>query len=355
MNTGFDNEHYIQLQTEAIKERMSRFAGGTLYLEVGGKFLHDGHASRVLPGFDPAVKIDILSSLAADTTVLVCLNSDAVVANRPVNRNRGTYQEEALSLIQTLTDQFGKKPLVVFNLHPLEPLIPPPLLVFQTLLHQQGLHTYKRFFVEGYPHHLDHILSPAGFGKDEQIPIDTTLAIVTAPAPGAGKFSTCLGQLYHGLAAGTPTGYAKYETFPIWNLPVAHPVNLAYEAATADLGDYNMADRYHEQAYGTSAVNYNRDVEAFELLQAIIDRIAPPTSPLHDYQSPTDMGINHAGFAIADENAIIHASLTEIGHRVQWYHELVQRGEGEQSWVDRCTALLETAQQYTPSLIDIEK
>ncbi len=320
MATGFDNKKYLELQSEKIEERIRSF-GDKLYLEFGGKLFDDYHASRVLPGFEPDSKIKMLLKLKDVAEILVVISANDIEKNK-YRRDLGiTYDADVLRLL----DIFKSKELFVGSVvmtmyHP-----SPRVDGFIKRLEMLGVKVYKHYPIEGYPSDVQKIVSEEGYGKNEYIPTSRRLVVVTAPGPGSGKMATCLSQLYHENLRGVKVGYAKFETFPIWSIPLSHPVNLAYEAATADLNDVNMIDPYHLEAYGTLAVNYNRDVEIFPVVNAMLEKILGK-SP---YKSPTDMGVNMAGFCIVDDEACRKASEGEIIRR--YYAALCDARKGRVS------------------------
>ena len=303
---GFDNDAYISKQSEQISKRIKDF-GGKLYLEFGGKLFDDYHASRVLPGFAPDSKLQMLRSIASDVEIVIVINAGDIESNK-IRRDLGiTYDTDVLRLI----DAFRENGLYVGSVVLSQYSGQPSATAFRTKLERLGVKVFLNYAIEGYPYNVSHIVSENGFGKNEFIETTRPLVVITAPGPGSGKMSTCLSQLYHENLRGNKAGYAKFETFPIWNLPLKHPVNLAYEAATADLNDVNMIDPYHLEAYGETTVNYNRDVEVFPVLNAIFEKIEGK-SP---YKSPTDMGVNMVGYCICDEEAVRQASYDEIIRR----------------------------------------
>lgn len=303
---GFDNDLYIKKQSEQIRERIKKF-GGKLYLEFGGKLFDDYHASRVLPGFKPDSKLQMLRNIASQVELVIVINASDIENNK-VRRDLGiTYDRDVLRLI----DNFRSIGLFVGSVVIARYSGQPAALAFKERLINLGVKVYMHYPIEGYPYNIPHIVSDEGFGKNEYIETERPLVVITAPGPGSGKMATCLSQLYHDNLRGIKAGYAKFETFPVWNLALKHPVNLAYEAATADLSDVNVIDPYHLEAYGETTVNYNRDVEVFPVLNAIFEKIEGK-SP---YKSPTDMGVNMAGYCIVDDEATREASLNEIVRR----------------------------------------
>ena len=289
---GFDNQLYIQRQSAEIQKRIAQL-GGKLYLEFGGKLFDDFHASRVLPGFAPDSKIQMLRSMADKAEIIIAINAGDIVKNKIRGDLGITYDQDVLRLI----DAFRGFGLFVSSVVITRYTGQPTVEAFQQKLEKLGLRVYRHYPIEGYPYNVPVIISEAGFGKNEYVETQRPLVVVTAPGPGSGKLAVCLSQLYHENLRGVNAGYAKFETFPIWNLPLKHPVNLAYEAATADLNDVTMIDPYHLETYGVTTVNYNRDVEAFPVLNAMFERMSG-SSPYH---SPTDMGVNMAGYAIVDD------------------------------------------------------
>ncbi len=333
MRQGFDNDMYIRLQSERIRERIAQF-GGKLYLEFGGKLFDDNHASRVLPGFQPDSKLRMLKTLADRAEVVIAVNAQDIESNKLRGDLGIGYDAETLRLIDSFREAglyVGSVVITRFGGQAAE--------TYKRRLENQGIRVFRHYAIEGYPSNLNHIVSSDGYGRNDYIETSRELVVVTAPGPGSGKMATCLSQLYHEYKRGIKAGYAKFETFPIWNLPLKHPVNLAYEAATADLNDVNMIDPYHMEAYGKLAVNYNRDVEIFPVLRAIFERIQGK-SP---YQSPTDMGVNMAGFCITDDDACCDASRREIVRRYFAAGCAKLRGSGDDEAVGKIEILMEQA------------
>jgi uncharacterized protein (UPF0371 family) len=314
---GFDNVKYLQLQSEHIRERISRF-GGKLYLEFGGKLFDDHHASRVLPGFLPDSKINMLLNLKDQAEIVVAINAFDI-QNSKVRGDLGIpYDQEVLRLI----DAFRESGLYVGSVVITQYSGQPDAQTFEKRLRDLGLRVYRHYPIQGYPHDISRIISAQGYGMNDYVQTDRPLVIVTGPGPGSGKMAVCLSQLYNDNQHGVKAGYAKFETFPIWNLALKHPVNLAYEAATADLNDINMIDPFHLEAYGKTTVNYNRDVEIFPVLKAMFTEIYG-YSP---YQSPTDMGVNMAGYCIIDDFVVERAARNEIIRR--YYNILCAKRKG---------------------------
>jgi len=306
--TGFDNGRYIAEQTSAILERIQRF-GNKLYLEFGGKLLYDYHASRVLPGYEPNVKIRLLQELKdRGADILLCIYAGDI-ERKKIRADFGiTYDSDALKLIDDLRG-WGINVLgVIITRFDNQPAA----ILFKNKLERRNIKVYTHCFTKGYPTNVDLIVSDEGYGANTYIETKNSLVIVTGPGPGSGKLATCLSQLYHDYKRGIKGGYAKFETFPIWNLPLKHPVNVAYEAATADIKDFNIIDPFHLESYGQTAVNYNRDVDIFPVLRRILEKITGGES---FYRSPTDMGVNRAGFAITDDAATQEAAKQEIIRR----------------------------------------
>ncbi len=304
--TPFDKKKYLTIQRENILKRIERF-GDKLYLEFGGKLFDDYHASRVLPGFSKDSKLEMLLGIKEKAEVIIVVNAQDINSNKTRGDNGISYQEETLRLIDTFKSVGLLVSSVVISFY--EPL--PNVLEFEHKLKNNNVTTYRSYKINGYPHNIPLIVSEDGLGKNDYIKTTKPLVVVTAPGPGSGKMAACLSQLYFDNKNGIRAGYAKYETFPVWNLALNHPVNLAYEAATVDLNDVNMIDPYHLETYGIQTTNYNRDVEVFPLLKAIFEKIYG-SSP---YNSPTDMGVNMVGLAFNDEEAIIEASKKEILRR----------------------------------------
>ena len=320
MKTGFDNEKYLSTQSEHIRERIGQF-GNKLYLEFGGKLFDDYHASRVLPGFEPDSKLRMLMQLSDQAEIVIVISAGDIEKNKIRGDLGITYDTDVLRLI----DSFEAKGLYVGSVVITQYTGQSSAGLFKSRLQKLGLKVYTHYIIEGYPFNIPLIVSDNGFGKNEYIETKRPLVVITAPGPGSGKMATCLSQLYHEHKRGIPAGYAKFETFPIWNIPLKHPVNLAYEAATADLNDVNMIDPFHLEAYGKTTVNYNRDLEIFPVLSAIFQQIYGE-SP---YKSPTDMGVNMAGNCIIDDEACREASRQEIIRR--YYQALSELASGKKS------------------------
>lgn len=310
---GFDRERYIALQSEAIDARRKAI-GGKLYLEMGGKLFDDNHAARVLPGFTPDNKIAMLAQLRDDLEIIICINAEDLKRGKVRADLSITYDEEVLRLIDVFRDGgFLVENVVMTQFEDANQLA----VDFVERLENFGLKVARHFTIEGYPSAIDRIVSEEGFGRNEHVETTRDVVVVTGPGPGSGKLATCLSQIYQDTQRGIKAGYAKFETFPVWNLPLEHPINLAYEAATVDLNDSNVLDHFHLTAHGEKAVNYNRDVEAFPLAKAMLERVTG-TRP---YQSPTDMGVNMVGFCITDDEVCRQASNQEIIRR--YYKALV--------------------------------
>ncbi len=306
MRIGFDNEKYITLQAERIRKRINSF-GGKLYLEFGGKLFDDHHAARVLPGFEPDSKIRMLKSLIDDVEIIVAINANDIEKSKVRGDLGITYDDDTLRLMDVFRSMGFYVSSVVITHYAGQPSAD----LFRRRLDSLGIKSYLHYPIPGYPYDIDRIVSDEGYGKNDFVETTRPLVVVTAPGPGSGKMATCLSQLYHENKRGVAAGYAKYETFPVWNLPLKHPVNIAYEAATADLDDVNIIDPFHLEAYGETTVNYNRDVEIFPVLKAMMEKISG-TSP---YKSPTDMGVNMAGMAIIDDDVVCEAARKEVIRR----------------------------------------
>ena len=306
MKIGFDNDKYLAMQSAHIRERIAQF-DNKLYLEFGGKLFDDYHASRVLPGFQPDSKLQMLLQLKEQAEVVIVISAEDIVANKMRGDYGITYDVDVLRLI----DAFQGVGLFVGSVCVTKYTDAPEVTTFEQKLNGLGIRTFRHYKIPGYPNDVARIVSDDGYGKNDYIETERPLVVITAPGPGSGKMAVCLSQLYHEYKRGVKAGYAKFETFPIWNLPLKHPVNLAYEAATADLNDVNMIDPFHLEAYGKTTVNYNRDVEIFPVVNAMFELIAGK-SP---YRSPTDMGVNMAGNCIIDDDVCREASLNEIVRR----------------------------------------
>lgn len=306
MKIGFDNEKYLKIQSEHIKERISKF-DGKLYLELGGKLFDDHHASRVLPGFQPDSKLRMFSQIADSIEIVIVISAEDIEKNK-VRADLGiTYDEDVLRLRNEFMNRGFMVGSVVITHYNGQRTAD----AFRTRLEHMGIKAYFHYLIDGYPHNVNLIASDEGFGKNDYVETERPLVIVTAPGPGSGKMAVCLSQLYNENKRGIHAGYAKFETFPVWNLPLKHPVNIAYEAATADLNDVNMIDPFHLEAYNKIAINYNRDIEIFPVLNALFEGIYGE----NPYKSPTDMGVNMVGFCICDDDICSEASKNEIIRR----------------------------------------
>ncbi len=329
---AFDNDRYLAEQTQAILERITQ-VGGKLYLEFGGKLLYDYHAARVLPGFDPNVKMRLLRELRAQTEIVLCIYAGDI-ERRKVRGDFGiTYDADTFKLIDDLRENELEVRAVVVTRYEGQPAAE----AFVTKLRRRGVKVYTHCPIPGYPADVARVVSDTGYGSNPYVETDASLVVVNAPGPNSGKMGTCLSQVYHEHRNGVRSGYAKFETFPIWNLPLRHPVNAAYEAATAELRDVNMIDPFHLEAYDQRAVNYNRDIEAFPLLRRMLEKITGESM----YRSPTDMGVNRAGFAIVDDEAAREAGRQEIVRRYFRYACDEALGLDDGQAVRRIEALME--------------
>ena len=334
VKNGFDNEKYLVLQSENIRERISKF-GGKLYMEFGGKMFDDFHASRVLPGFEPDSKIKMLTQLKDQAEIVIVINSGDIEKNKVRGDTGVTYDLEVLKLI----DMFRARGFLVSGVVLTQYNSQHAAEKFRDRLITLGMKVYKHYFISGYPSNIPHIVSENGFGKNDHVITERPLIVITGPGSGSGKMATCLSQLYHDNKNGIKAGYAKYEMFPMWDLSLKHPVNLAYEAATADLNDVNMIDPFHLEAYGKTAVNYNRDIAIFPVLSAMLEKISG-SSP---YKSPTDMGVNKAGKCIVDENIVKSASRQEIIRRYYAAKCALKEGFGSEGPVLKLEILMKKA------------
>lgn len=337
MKKAFSNDLYVELQSKHIQERIQKF-DNKLYLEFGGKLFDDHHASRVLPGFEPDSKLKMLLTLKDKVEVIIAVCAKDLERHKVRNDLGISYDDEVIRLI----DEYHRVGLYVGSVTITQYQNQNSANTFKTKLENMGIKVFLQYPIDGYPHNVEHIISPEGFGKNDYIETSKPLIVVTAPGPGSGKMATCLSQLYHEHLHGVNAGYAKFETFPIWNLPLKHPVNLAYEAATIDLNDVNMIDPFHLEAYNQTTVNYNRDIEIFPVLQTMFKKIFG-TSP---YASPTDMGVNMAGYAIIDDEAACDASRREIVRR--YYHAQVDyiMGKINTNSLEKMQMLLSQADVY---------
>lgn len=343
MKIGFDNDKYIELQAARIRERIKQF-GGKLYLEFGGKLFDDFHASRVLPGFEPDTKLRMLQSLIDDVEIILTINANDIERSKIRGDLGITYDDDLLRLM----DAFNELGFYVGSVVITQYRNQPGADAFRARLDSLGVKSYLHYPIEGYPYDIDRIVSDDGYGKNEYVETTRPLVVVTAPGPGSGKMATCLSQLFQELKRGVNAGYAKFETFPIWNLPLEHPVNIAYEAATVDLDDANAIDPFHLEAYGETTVNYNRDIEIFPVLKTMMEKILGE-SP---YESPTDMGVNMAGYAISDDEACREASKHEIVRRYFKAREDFRRSGGNEVEVERLARLMTrvgVTENYSPA------
>ncbi len=338
MGVGFDNEKYLRIQSEHIKQRIAQF-GDKLYLEFGGKLFDDYHASRVLPGFQPDSKLRMLMQLSDDAEIVIVISAVDIEKNKIRSDLGITYDADVLRL----RDEFINRGFMVGSVVITHYNGQQSAIAFRKRLERLGIRTYFHYTIDGYPTNVSLIDSDEGFGKNDYVETTRPLIVVTAPGPGSGKMAVCLSQLYHDNKRGIRAGYAKFETFPIWNLPLKHPVNVAYEAATADLNDVNMIDPFHLEAYGTTAVNYNRDIEIFPVLNAIFEGIYGE----NPYKSPTDMGVNMAGNCIIDDEQCCTASKQEIIRR--YYSSLCKLADGkaDESEVNKIALLMKQAKIST--------
>ena len=338
MKTGFDNNKYLKIQSEHIKERISQF-GDKLYLEFGGKLFDDNHASRVLPGFKPDSKLDMLKQLKDEAEIIIVISAKDIEKNKVRGDLGITYDEDVLRL----RNEFEKVGFYVSGVVMTHYNGQSSADAYRQRLERLGIKVYYHYTIEGYPNNVALIDSDEGFGKNDYAETSRPLVVVTAPGPGSGKMAVCLSQLYHENKRGIKAGYAKFETFPVWNLPLKHPVNIAYEAATADLNDVNMIDPFHFEAYGEVAASYNRDIEIFPVLNALFEGIYGE-SP---YKSPTDMGVNMLGFCMSDEDVCCNAAREEIIRR--YYYalcHLAERGDNENE-VNKIALILKQAKLTT--------
>ena len=333
MKTGFDNALYLQEQSEEILKRAKAF-DNKLYLEFGGKLSYDYHAARILPGFDPNVKLQLLQRLKDKIDVVICIYSGDI-ERKKIRADFGiAYDADTLLIIDNLREWGVNVKAVVVTRYDDHPAVNH----FINRLERRGVRVYKHRTIKGYPADVDLIVSDSGYGANEYIESDKPIVVVTGPGPSSGKMATCLSQVYHEHRRGVAAGYAKFETFPVWNLPLNHPVNIAYEAATADIGDVNMIDPFHLEAYQKMAVNYNRDIAVFPVVRRICERIMKPEQC---YKSPTDMGVNRVGFAITDDAVVREASNQEIIRRWFRYNCEYTLGGADRDTLDRVKVLMD--------------
>ncbi len=333
---GFDNEKYLKEQTAAISDRVKKL-GNKLYLEFGGKLCYDYHAARVLPGYDPNVKIRLLQLLKDKLDIVLCIYAGDIESGRVRGDFGITYDAATLKLIDDLRKWGLDITAVVITRFANQP----SAVIFKNKLERRGIKVYLHYPIEKYPADLDTVVSDKGFGKNDYIPTKNPIVVVTGPGPNSGKLSTCLSQLYHDHRQGINAGYAKFETFPIWNIPLKHPINVAYEAATADIQDFNLIDPFHLNAYNKTTINYNRDVDSFPILKLMLSRILDKTMDMPLYNSPTDMGVNRAGFGIIDDGAVQEAAKQELIRRYFRYNTEYALGIEKKATADRVELLME--------------
>lgn len=331
---AFSTEKYLQAEEQAIQNRLEK-VDGRLYVEVGGKLLADNHAARTLPGYDPQAKLRLLENLKDQVEIIYCVGTPHLKRGKIRSDYNISYADFTIKALQKLESLGLPKPKIAINLFAGES----EAQRFAKRLENTGYQVFFRHFIDNYPDNIDDILGKKGFGKDPYVPVEREIVLVNGPGPNSGKLSTCLGQLYYENRENRKSGFAKLETFPVWNLPLNHPVNIAYEAATADLGDRNVIDPFHLEAYNTSAVNYNRDVESFPILKKILDRLSPTGKSM--YRSPTDMGINEIKKGIISDREIRKTARQEIIFYLFRYREDVLKGTGEERAVERTKTLMQ--------------
>jgi len=340
---GFDNRLYKKLQKEAILDRLSKFQSGTLYIEIGGHFLHDTHAARVLPGFKENVKPEIFAELKIPYNIIFCVSAKDLHENRMLTEEKISYENRVLEIIQEHADILEKEIIIAINI--VSDIRLDAVKKFEKKLKEKEFKSFRRYVIHEYPD-ADKVISETGYGKDEFSEQEIPMTLIIGPASNSGKLSTALGQVYHDLKRGRDSGYAKFELFPIWDLPLDHPINRAYEAATADIGDYNEIDLFHLKGYGIEAVNYNRDIQAFPIIKALIEKLVPKSNYISTYKSPTAMGMNTAGSALTKPRLAALASVEEIKRREKWYIKQAKEGRGEMEWATRCNKLAKMAEKY---------
>ena len=345
MKLGFDNERYLQEQSEEIRRRAGRF--GKLYLEFGGKLMNDFHAARCLPGYDPNVKLRLLQTLKDQAEVILCIYAGDIERKKMRADFGISYDADAMKLIDDLRNLGLLVRGVVITRYQEQPAVQ----LFRAKLERRGVRVYYHYKTAGYPADVDTIVSDMGYGKNEYVKTERPIVVVTAPGPGSGKFATCLAQIYHEYRQGNVAGYSKFESFPVWNLPLDHPLNIAYEAATIDLKDKNMIDPYHLEADGKETVNYNRDVDAYPLLVAIWQKMTKGPCP---YKSPTDMGVNRIGFGIIDDEVVRFASKQEVIRRFLRYQCMFAEGSTDRDSVERAKQLMESLGLRTEDRVVVE-
>lgn len=339
----FDSKKYINLQREKILERINKFKW-TLYLEIWWKFMYDAHASRVLPWFNPESKKIIFYELRKEIEILFCVNAEDIAINRQITNENLNYFEHIKNSITEIENNLGIKPKVIINKVSNSNL--EKVNILKINLEKEWYEVYKRYKINWYPYNTENILSKNWFWKDDYVKTSKKLILVTWIASSSWKMSTCLWQMYLDYTNWVESWYAKYETFPIWNIDLNHPINLAYEAATADIWDYNQYDLFHEKSYNIKSVNYNRDIEAFNIIKSIIINFIPKSNYMSTYKSPTDMWISNAWFCIIDDLICSNASLKEITRRKKWYKEIYERGNWNIEWVKKCESLEKKCENY---------
>jgi uncharacterized protein (UPF0371 family) len=341
---GFDNDIYIRKQSAEIKSRLDRFSDGRLYLEIGGKFISDPHGERVLPGFNPRVKADIIQKLGVSFDILFCISALDIEEEKKVKNSEKNYVEYSVDMVRGLQNMFKIKPKIVINR--ISDRKSSKLISARRVFTRAGYEVFNRYSIDGYPDSKELIFSKEGFGKDDYIPLRSDLVLITGIGIGSGKLSTCIGMMYHDKEHGLESGYAKFETFPVWNLPLNHPVNLAYEAATVDTGNHNVIDIYHLNAYHKESINYNQDINTFVILKTLSKYFVGINNFIHQYRSPTDMGVNMVGFGITNDCTVSIASYNEICRRITEYEEKLSTGKGKKTWVKKCQELKDDCRKY---------
>lgn len=342
---GFDWQKYIDLQKEKILERISKFSNWKLYLEIGWKFIFDAHASRILPWFIPESKKIIFHSIKDQIEILFCVNSQDIIESRQLSNQDIDYSSYVLTTLKQIEKSVAVRPHLVINKIDTQNMFD-IILNFEREFQREWYKVRERYKINWYPNNTDFILSEDWFWNDDHIPLTKDLILVTWAASNSWKMSTCLWQIYLDHEIWIESWYAKYETFPIWNIDINHPINLAYEAATADISDYNCIDQFHQKAYWKSAVNYNRDMEAFPIVMWITKQIIKHTNFMWTYKSPTDMGISNAWFAVTDDQITSIASLQEITRRKLRYQQMIDRNEWNIKWIQKCDELEKKCLDY---------
>lgn len=341
---GFDSNKYFQLQKEKVLERLDQLRNGKLYLNIGNNFFDDEHSERTLPGFEVNTKPKIFHSLKSLTELLLCINSADIISKSVGNPSEKNLSELVLDRCKDLTSNIGIKPKIILTM--CDKKNNRSLDSFASILNQDGYEVFRRYKIRDYPNNLDRVFSSAGFGNDEKIETSKKLILIAGFGENSGKLSTSLSSIYNDHINGVSSGYSKFDLFPIWSLPISHPLNLAYEASILDKGEFNVIDTYHEEEYSKRSVCSSKDIENFKLIKELSSNILGESSPMSQFRSPTDLTINFAGSAITNDHVVCIAGLHEIRRKARFYKEIISQGHGERSWIKKMDSLENQAIKY---------